>query len=145
MTTDFHPDVTAKAYELIRTGAERFGSFWNHRTPTSKALGYGAWEDVPEDVRKCVNNIGRNARMRKKQKPKAAQKQSGPKAIPPPIRPMNNRFVVTDETLQNIWEGRLFVPKTATTPQIKLIREYITLRAGLNPKTCLLGLVSRME
>jgi hypothetical protein len=143
--TSYHPDIEARAYELIRTGREKFGSFWNHRTSTASALGYGDWDMVPEDIRMCVNSIGRNARLRNNQRSHGPQRPSVPRTLPPPVRPVNVGFVVTNETLEDIWDYALPVPKTATMKQIRLIREYVTLRAGFNPETCLLGIASRME
>lgn len=141
----FHPETVTRAYELIRTGREKFGNFWDHRTLTASVLGYGDWDKVPEEIRKCVNSIGNSARKRNKQRSHGPQKPGTPKALPLPVRQKNIGFVVTDGTLEDIWEYVLPVPKTATRKQIRLIREYVTQRAGFNPKTCLLGIASHME
>ncbi len=144
MTTVFNPSVKNQAYELIRTGAERFGNFWNHRTPTAQALGYGTWENVPEDVRHCVNGIGSNARKKKKYNHCDPSKPSALKKCTPPVQVAYQGFRITDETLDEIWHGILAIPKDTPNEQLKLIREYVTRMAGLNPATCLLGIDSRM-
>lgn len=144
-TTRFSVEVTRKAYELIHTGREHFGSFWSHRTSTCQRLGYGEWKDVPENIQECVNHIGRSTRMRRGQKSQPAKRTISSAKLPHPVRPKHTGFVINRETLEDIWGEVVPVPKIATARQIRVIREYITVQAGFDPKRILLGIASRME
>ncbi len=145
MTTSHTDEVMRRAYELINTGREKFGSFWENKTATATCLHYGRWSDVPEDIRVQTELIGRNARERNQQKKKSGHTPNQRKKVTSSPHQKHTGLLLTDDVLLKIWEGAQLVPRIATKLETKLIRYYITRRAGLDPKVCLLGLNSRME
>jgi len=143
-TSAFPPEVVNKAYELIHTGRERFGGFWNHRTPTAKLVGYGEWKDVPDDVRNCLEVIRKKVLEQNKiTKSMEVNQRTANASLP--VRTKTTGFVITSDTLEEIWLGSLRIPKTATSKQIQEVRKFITVRAGFDPERILLGVDSRME
>jgi hypothetical protein len=133
----FPEEVRKKAFELIEAGKVLDGGFWKNRTRTAGSLGYGTWENVPENIRLCVNQIGRGARARK------AAQQKPQKVVPAKMVPED--FPLTKDTLAEIHHGTLKVPRHLSPQKIEEIRTYVTVQSGFDPLKILLGIESRME
>ncbi len=136
----FDKETQRKAYELIDTGRQFYGLFWRNRTRTATQLGYGDWENVPEKIRRCVNQIGRGAKLRHAQERREIACNQKP-----PVRKKIEGFVLSKDSLSDILDRALLVPKSARPDQIKIIREYITRQAGFDPTRILLQIHSYME
>lgn len=137
----FDKETQDKAYELINTGRQfKDGGFWKNRTRTAGLLKYGDWDSVPQKIKDCVNQIGRGARARHAQEKKV--KACDQKL---PVRQKLEGFVLSKDTLSDIADRALAVPKTARPDQIEIIREYITRQAGFDPARILLQIHSYME
>lgn len=138
----FDAETQRKAYKLIDAGREYEGGFWKNRTRTAAKpeFGYGDWDSVPQKIKDCVNQIGRGAKARHAREEKARVCNQKP-----PVRKKIEGFVLSKDTLSDIFDHALLVPKTARPDQIKIIREYVTRQAGLDPTRILLQIHSYME
>lgn len=136
----FDAETQQAAYKLINAGRPLVGRFWRNRTSVAEKLGYGNWEHVPENIKSCVEQIRLGAWTRR-----AKQKKAAACSQKPPIRRTIEGFVLSKDTLSDIADRALLVPKTARPDQIKIIREYITRRAGFDPARILLQIHSYME
>lgn len=140
----FDEEVRIKAFALIRAGEVFEGRFWKNRSNSARRLGYRSWEDVPERIRECINQINRAASIKGKAHARDLRMMQAEQSADINHVPQA-AFVVTNEVLEEILEGTLLVPHTATPEQIRQIREYVTIKNGFDPKRLLLGLASRME
>jgi hypothetical protein len=142
----FDEETRKKATDLIEAGKIFQGGFWKNRTKAASRLRYGTWEQVPEQIRLCVNQIGR-ALSRKGKELKVQTLQAPLKSgAPEQLKlPTLAKFVVTKDALMKIHANKLRVPKNASPAQIQKIREYITRTSGFDPKKMLLGIESHME
>lgn len=135
----FDETTRQKARQLIEAGGAFDGGFWRNRTKTAAKCGYpSGWESVPDSIKACVNQIGRSASMKAKKKKKPPHEKQ-------PEKPSFSFVVLDTITLEKIWLGTIRVPRNTEKNQIRKIREYVTIRAGFDPKKLLLGIESRME
>lgn len=133
----FTEEVKQKAFLLIDSGKDLIGGFWKNRSISSRRLGYENWKAVPETIRDCVNQIGREA----SRKGKLAKKEIGQvvKAVP------SGDAFVPIALLENIYDGTFKIPRNTSATQLLTIRQYVTQRSGFDPAKILLGVESRME
>jgi hypothetical protein len=146
----FDEETRRKAQELIEAGRMFEGGFWKNRSRTTQRLRYGEWNDVPEKIQQCLNQINRNASMRGKQRKqeeaKKAQEEANKQASTPPFALRSQGvFELSPDTLEDIRMGFLTIPKNASEQEIRTVREYITRASGFDPKRILLGVASHME
>jgi hypothetical protein len=113
----FDEETRRQAFRLIEEGKIFKGGFWKNRDLTSRRCGYGGWQEVPENVKRCVNQIGRAASRRGRERAKKAKEVEARHFCFSPL---------TKEVLNNIWEGVIQVPRNTHPDQIKIIREYVT-------------------
>ena len=149
---NFTQDTWDKANALILQGKLYAGGFWKNRTKTAVFLKYESWEKVPEETKKCVNYIGARAVRRQREERQVFEEgkpRHTPKGKPQQLlfvtRPLVKGFVLTKDILDDIYSGAFVIPHEATREQLMLIRTYITIQSGFDPKRLLLGVASHMQ
>ena len=137
----FPQKIREEASLLIKAGEIYDGKFWCNRDKTCKRMGYDSWKSLSEELRSCVNQIGRAASKRGKEK---AKREAEAQTLPLDPKPIT-KPLLSKEILGEIALGNIKVPKATSPHVIKIIRTYVTIQAGFDPKKTLLGIASLME